>query len=338
MLFKESLNIKLDEIRQYVSVALSLGFESLAPHIRAAEKQYIIPYLGRDFYTAIDVYYNSKDYPQTSHDFNELIPYIQHPLILFALTEGAPELGLHISNQGFQIISNENQKQAFQWQVKGVKDKWIEQAYLFLEDLLQFIEENEEKEGYQKWTESDERKNARKLFVRSAAVFNHHFFINSSRRLYASLVPIMVSVEKKHIKPVIGEDFFEELKEQILDNDVEQANQDIIDLIAPAVVHLSMARGIVERGIEIRPEGLYENQISMFESVESKNTASRENKSALAQQLKTEGLSDIKALQAYLDDHVDDYPLYKMSGLYVDPDEYPRDEFENSSDSGICVM
>jgi hypothetical protein len=338
MLFKESLNTKLEEIRRYVSVSLSLGFESISPHIRAAEKQYIIPYLGRNFYTAIDVYYNSVAYQTAGNVFNELIPYIQHPLILFALAEGAPELGLHISNQGFQIITNENQKQAFQWQVKGVKDKWIEQAYLFLEDLLEYIELNEDKEGYEKWNESVERTNARKLFVRSAAVFNQHFFINSSRRLFTSLIPIMTSVEQKHIKPVIGEDLFDELKEQILDNDVKNENQDIIDLIAPAVVHLSMARGIVERGIEIRPEGLYENVVSQFESVESKNTASRENKSALIAQLKQEGLSDIKALQAYLDDHVDDYPLYKLSGLYVDPDDYPRDEYENNADSGICVM
>ena len=61
MLFKESLNIDLAEIKQYLSVSQNGSFAKMRPHIAAAEILYIKDLLGEALFNRLNEWYNSED-------------------------------------------------------------------------------------------------------------------------------------------------------------------------------------------------------------------------------------------------------------------------------------
>jgi hypothetical protein len=46
MLFSKIKNQKMEEIREFVPVSSSSDFDSVAPHIANAERDYLIPIIG----------------------------------------------------------------------------------------------------------------------------------------------------------------------------------------------------------------------------------------------------------------------------------------------------
>ena len=78
MLFKESLNSEAGEIKQYLSVNVSVNYTTIKPHIASCERDYIKKLLGTDMYEDLVDYYDSGS-GETHMD--ELIPLVQRALI-----------------------------------------------------------------------------------------------------------------------------------------------------------------------------------------------------------------------------------------------------------------
>ena len=85
---------------------------------------------------------SSSSSDETPAALAELLPLVQNALINFAYYIGADEMGLHITDAGIQIITDETHKQAFQWQVEAAKSSWLNKAYLFSDVVLQFLEQH----------------------------------------------------------------------------------------------------------------------------------------------------------------------------------------------------
>lgn len=355
MLFKAALNTSMGEIKQYLSVSQNGSFDKIRPHIAAAEILYIREILGNPLYEALNSYYNEGfKGPVTGEQmaYPDLLPLVQRPLIHFAYYIGADEFGLHITDSGMQIITDETHKQAFQWQIEAAKSSWLGKAYLFTDILLEYLESN--KTTFVTWAESDAYTDRIDALLYTTKQFNDAVFIRNSRRLFLAMKPIISSIEQKYVIPTISREYYEDLikKERFIDPPSGQypplgsvsllkEDEDLLLMLRPAIANLAMAEAITRFSLEVFPEGVYSNMISSFGTINGKNPSGKMEKAVAIDSLTADGHAGIQAVQKYLDANASaqKYPLYFASSRYASPMDKPyRSEFSNSADSGILLL
>jgi hypothetical protein len=332
----------VEEIKQYISVNVSTEIDTILPYIKQSEIKFIKPVLGAEQYNALVKYYNDEgsfsgsDSAEYYNKYDELIEKVQLPLVNYAYSIYMPIGAVQISEQGVQIISTDTKKTAFEWQVDKVEKSFLNTAFDFTEELLKWLEEN--KEYFPLWVNSDAYTEEKNLIINTAKDFNEWFFISESRRLFIQLKSIMKSIEKKYIITTIYQELYDEIKNEILTDTVSADNLILLNIMKPAIAHLTMERAISELSIKIIPEGVFESSIL---NINEKRAASLDRVALLKDNLHRDGNAEIKELQAYLDVNASatKYVAYYNSDLYIDPvgATSERGEFKNDSTKGLFV-
>lgn len=268
-----------------------------------------------------------------------ILSLVQNVLINFSYYIGADEFGVHVSDAGIQIISDETHKQAFQWQVNAAKNSWLNKAYLFSDVLLSYLESHSDE--YPSWKNSECFTKRLDSLLYTTGQFNDEYFIKNSRRLFLALKPIIRSIESKYAMPTLSQAYYDALLTSIRAGSVSADDQVILKKIRPAIAHLAMAEAITRFAFEVFPEAVYANIVSAFGTIDGKNPAGKIDKALAVDSLNSEGNSELAGLQKYLDANASStkYSTYFASSRYSDPTTTPnRSEFINNSDKGICVI
>jgi hypothetical protein len=264
----------------------------------------------------------------------ELLEMVRKPLALYALWLGADEFGVSISSQGIQVIESPTHKTAPQYRVQNLKENWIRRANTALDLALKFLDEN--KDDYPGYEPQDAD-----LFIRTTLEFNSEVDIRESRRVFVSLKPIIRSVENKYIRPTLSAELFDELKEAWQSNEELASEQTaILDLIRPALAHLTMARALLEISIDVLDWGIFDTAGNTFANVSSKQASNKDRISIMTEANQRDGEAELKALQQFLDETAseDVYPAYFHSTRYVGKaNAGQRIEFLNKSDNSFFL-
>jgi ribosomal protein S7 len=264
----------------------------------------------------------------------ELLDMVRKPLALYALWLGADEFGVSISSQGIQVIESATHKTAPQYRVQNLKENWIRRANTALDLVLKFLDEN--KEDYTGFEPQDAD-----LFIRTTLEFNSEVDIRESRRVFVSLKPIIRSVEKKYIRPTLSAELFEELKEAWQSNEELASEQlALLDLIRPALAHLTMARALLEISIDVLDWGIFDTAGNTFANVSSKQASNKDRISIMAEASQRDGEAELKALQQFLDESASEdlYPAYFHSTRYGGKaNALQRTEFFNKPDNSFFL-
>lgn len=323
----------MDQVREYIAVNLSSNFETILPYIKQAETKFIKPILGKELYEELLTIDEASSTP--SDKMAELLKRVRLPLINYAYYLYVPVGNVNISDAGIRIAVNDNMKTAFDWQVDKVETAFLNTAHDFIEDVLEYLEEN--RAAFETWFNSDAFTMAHDMLIHSAKEFNEHFFINKSRRLYIQLRPIMKSIERKYIISTISKALYDEIIGELQSSDGPSENtQTLLNLIQPCLAKFTIARAISELSLEILPEGIFENAVQVVSK--AKQAAGRDKLSVLTSDLTADARAELKEVQEYLDANAstDKYKAYFDSDLYIQPVEgETRDEFKNTSDSSI---
>jgi len=276
---------------------------------------------------------------ETSTALAELLPLVQNVLINFAYYIGADEIGLHITDAGIQIITDETHKQAFQWQVEAAKSSWLNKAYLFSDALLSFLESH--KADYPSWVSSDSFTEIMDSLLYTTRLFDDSFNIRKSRRLFLALKPIIRSIESRYAAYTLSQEYYDSLLSLQRTSELTAEDNIILKKIRPAIAYLAMSEAISRFSIDIFPEGVYSNLVSAFGTIAAKNPANRNDKAAVIENLTAGGLAEMQGVQLYLDANASasKYKLYFESSRYVDPSvTVNRSEFINSKDKGMLLI
>ncbi|MDP1624106.1 MAG: hypothetical protein Q8M08_17420 [Bacteroidales bacterium] len=327
------------QIRTASSVNISNSFDNWYPYLLDAEEIFIIPTLGRPVYD----YLNAMVFPKGPL-VEQLDGYVSIPdillakvhraIALYALYLGVDEMAVSISGAGIQVIQSDTHKPAPQYQIMNVKETFLSRAHRQMDGILEFLAANGETFQSVQLPKSP-------YFIRSAAEFQLHADIHSSRRVFLSLMPVIGSIEKKYIKPTLSALQFDDLKQKIQSGeDLSPDDQSLLDLVIPALVHLTMARALLEISIDTLDWGIFNNASNTFVNVQNKERANKERISAMHEANRLDGEAELKMLQEYLDNNAsaDKYPLYFASNRYVGPiNAVKRSDFPNSSTNSIFV-
>jgi hypothetical protein len=218
--------------------------------------------------------------------------------------------------------------------VQNLKENWIRRANTSLDLVLKFLDEH--KEDYPGYVCQDAD-----LFIRTTFEFNSEVDIRESRRVFVSLKPIIRSIEKKYIRPTLSAELFDELKEALQsDEGLAEEQKVLIDMIRPALAHLTMARALLEISIDVLDWGIFDTAGNTFANVSSKQASNKDRISIMAEANQRDGEAELKALQQFLDESASEdlYPAYFHSPRYAGKTKAEtRNEFINKSDNSFFL-
>lgn len=248
----------IDEIKQYIEANYALSIDVIAPSIAVAERRYLIPVLGSVQYNSlVSAYKNANnDISQIASDpLKNLAPLAQEVVANIAMMLAVPRLSVAISESGIRRNETNDSKTAFQYQEQNLQDSYENSGLDALEEMLEFMESA--KDQYPDWTSSDAYTDKKKFIISSGIQFSNYYQIYRSRQTYMCLRYIMHPVENFAIKQVLGTGLFNAIKAGLKNDNLSDAYQNLIEnYIGPAIARLTVAKGLLERAVEISEMGV----------------------------------------------------------------------------------
>lgn len=330
-----SIITNISQLRDASTINISNLLRNWQPYINEAEKVFIKPFIGTEFYEQLKEEANSSSSGYSGYE--DVLALAQTAIALYALYLGVDEMALSVSSQGIQVVASDSHKPAPQYAVLNLKETWIARAHRNMDFLLEYLDEH--KEDFPLYLPATDG-----LFITSAKDFQQYVDIRGSRRLYISLKPIMKNIERKFILNTLGKDYYDELKEKINSSGsdvLSDDDQDIIDRISPAIAHLSIARALQEISIDVLDWGVFDTAANSFDNVRGKANTNAQRIGVMLEANQRDGEAEIKQLQEYLDTNAstDKYATYFASTKYIGSGNDPtsRGQFTNTKDKGIFV-
>jgi hypothetical protein len=329
----------LSQVLSAASINVSNTIENWFPYIEEAQETFIRPVLGDPLYRQLQ---ETAD-PTTREPENqpldprlvELLDLVRKPLSLYALWLGADEFGVSVSSQGIQVIETQTHKTAPQYRVQNLKENWIRRANISLDLVLKFFDEH--RADYPAYICQDAD-----LLIRNTLEFNSEVDIRESRRVFVALKPVIRSVERKYIRPALSAELFDELKSALKSNfELTSDQKALMELIRPALAHLTMARALLEISIDILDWGIFDTAGNTFTNVSSKQASNQDRIALMAEANQRDGEAELKALQQFLDETASEtvYPLYFQSSRYAGKAKAEkRIEFFNKPDNSFFLV
>lgn len=291
MLFNKDNN-GTNELQQLTgSYYTSNDWERTELFVDLAEQD-MIDLLGKELYKRVDALYNPSEGsgsaggglepgPEEEKINNQLLKLYRVPIALKAAFDLYQANLVSHEDQGRKVkINSTSEKMAWEWMLDRDDIAQLQLIGRTKDRLIRFLEENKITE----WIESEQRKNQRNLFVNSVKIFEQTYPIDGSHAFLLSVLPFNMEVQRKHIKPILG-DLYNDLLSAWQDhNEFAQEeegsgsaggglpssyNQDLIDLIQEALPLKVMELAVRRKSIKAMPDSVVQKFKSMIQTSNS---------------------------------------------------------------------
>lgn len=306
----------IDDFKQHVALNESTDgdyFRQLAPDLLLAEHEHLRPALGADFFD--ELLLNAS--PEAAR-LRELLAFSLANLTMVSFLDVAQ---VQISGSGVQIISNDREKTAFQWQINALKTNLGRKGFNSLEKALGYLEQHAA--DFPTWATSETAQRGREQFISSASEFSTYYNISNARLTFQALASLLRKTESFRLEPALGPDFFAELQQQLRDNALTPENAGLVTgYLRPALAHLTMAQAIGELGFSLNGQAL---ELNVYRSDDSNAKESDPGLTTLLDLKAGQALHDGERYLRRLVTHLNAtasatrYPTYFASPAYAPP-------------------
>lgn len=283
----------IGEVQKFIPINMTSDIDVIAPFISNAELVYIKSVIGKEQFQAfVTAYETAQNIPGDIEDevIKEAVLICQKIISNLGYYQAIPVLSVTIGSNGIQVSSNEQTKQAFQWQVEELKTSLLELGFMAIEELLIFMEESPDK--FTAYIDSDQYQKSESFLVENAAEFTEHFDINGSRYLFQRMTYIMKRIEDQEIVKRLGKDFYEVLK-----SDTIEGNKKILvdTYLKPAIVLLTVSKAIIERIISLDSGRAVINFKGTYGNMKESIAPERETVKEMSNQLYNDGMEILQS-------------------------------------------
>jgi len=271
MIFKTTISLN-----QYAPIATTTNFISLRQLVANVEEDNLIPVIGEALYDKINV----DDETSLTDSLKKLLDKARAlvaPMVAYQFTSLTE---VKLSDAGAQRTATNNFQSAYQNQVVNFKQQNLTDSIKATERLYKFLEKNIE--DYPDWTDSDEFKNYRSLFIKTGGEFDNNFRTASPYTNFYALRNFMADVEQSVIKKLLGADLFSALKATEANPDWQHtdAEKDLLISLKKAIAFLSVAAAIPF--LDVRLDG---NGFTVMNSAAGQNDALTKRSAAEADRM-----------------------------------------------------
>lgn len=317
------------EVQDYVPVQMTSDILVVKPYIASAERTYLVRAIGREAYNALVNAYEAaakKVEDIADETIREAVRLAQATITNLGYHKGLPILSVKIGNSGIQIFSNQDTKQAFNWQVDKVERSLLELGFNSLEALLEHMEASPDK--FPKYIASDEYKATQSCLIRTAQDFSAHFNIKSSRFVFSCITYIMRRIEVQDVEHLLGEDFIASIRATVPTGKVRIL---VEKYLKPGIALLTGAKALRERVIQLDNGVASINLAENYSHAERQQTPSASVLDATVAQLTDDGNRCLADGLAYAVANISD-----MIG-FIEPTTRKRWNVQNKKENGIWV-
>lgn len=194
-------------------------------------------------------------------------------------------------------IDDTSEKLAWEWMYDRDDAAAIRNYQRTLDRLIRFLNANAA--SFPEWKNSDARKATLNLFISTPGHFNKLYAIDSSEVFYLRLAPLMREIERKHIKPILGEEKFKALKTAITAGNLSEGDQELVEYICDAIPLPTMSKALTRFSITLLPEGVVQNFISERQTAKASQPAVVELIKSVSKSLWADGATALNELKKF---------------------------------------
>src|SRR5690606_14502654 len=217
---------------------------------------------------------------------------------------------------------------AFQWQIKDAQKTFMHSGFAAIEPIYEYLELK--KDMFTAWASSSAYSIFKESFVNTAKDFTSYVgLMKNSRRMFLALKPAIAKVENFHVKPILGDTLFAEIKTQIFSGTISDKNKVLLNYIKPAVCHFAFASAITDNVVVADEKGITVYNTNAVHSVDAVQPAHANHLSNLQCNNESDAKAYLGLLFNYLQKYSANYPLYTPPATGA--------EFDNST-SSIFVL
>jgi hypothetical protein len=247
------------EIKAILPIGVGNDFNRLKPHIENAENKYIRPLLGFDICDELRLFYETA-YPASPTDNEilqkELVGKIQFATIHLAFFLGFDFLNISVTDAGFQRIETERTKGLYKYQEDSLKTFFSETGLNALDDILVFLEKNIA--HFENYLTSENFSKLLTTFLPNTKVVEEiPFALHGSRLIFMALQPSIAYIEDTAIRPVLGEEIYATVKNEMVKEEPDTKVRLLLDYIRKPLIYLASSMLMEETGATLYDKGLY---------------------------------------------------------------------------------
>lgn len=188
-------------------------------------------------------------------DVQKFIELVQRPIAIMATLQMYRKNDVSHEDSGRKVVvtSDGTDKIPWEWQLDRDDAIHMEEYYQAVEQLIDYLNKTKLKE----WMDSEQKKLADTLIIRSGREFDKYFPIQSSERMYLLMVGFIREVQIRYIRPAYGIEKWEELLEER-----STPESEVHFSACKATALLSMSLAMLRMPLQLIPGGIVRNYMS----------------------------------------------------------------------------
>ena len=269
-------------------------FNKIKSDIKSAS-YYLTKVIGDDVYVrAIDAYQKNEESGTGEGqiaDVPKFIELVQRPIAIMATLRMYRKNDVSHEDSGRKVVvtSDGTDKIPWEWQLDRDDAIHMEEYYQAVEQLIDYLNKTQLTE----WMESEQKRLADTLLIRSGREFDKYFPIQSSERMYLLMVGFIREVQMRFIRPAYGMDKWADLL-----GDRSTPENEVRFAACKATALLSMSLALLRMPLQLIPGGVVRSYMS--------ENGMRESLPA--------SLDDVKRLASWLEQDAKDW-IVQMKDL-----------------------
>ena len=188
-------------------------------------------------------------------DVAKFVELVQRPIAIMATLQMYRKNDVSHEDSGRKVVvaSDGTDKIPWEWQLDRDDAIHMEEYYQAVEQLIDYLNKIQLKE----WMESEPKRLADTLLIRSGREFDKYFPIQSSERMYLLLVGFIREVQIRHIRPAYGADKWDALLKER-----STPESEVRFAACKATALLSMSLALLRMPLQLIPGGVVRNYMS----------------------------------------------------------------------------
>lgn len=299
----------------YPDVNRNMLWAELNPYIRQASRRFILPYVGAELYDDIADMIEDNDAmsPEQAEFTERLRDAVAYCAIMTAL---AKKKTVVASMGAVSNIAKEGTTGSTLWEFRTTLWSVAQDADRCVDELLDYLEA-QVRAGevyFDLWKDSEAYTIGKADLFRTTADFQAFQNINSSRRTYLAMLPILKQATKSHLIPILGQDQYDELVEGLRDNDLSAEELLLLERVRAALAAWAVFYATQKMALLPDQDGF--RIISNADAIDQRAYSAEVTQSAI-ERIRAGAEQDARTntadLQAFLAENADDYITWKDS-------------------------
>jgi hypothetical protein len=227
--------------KKYLRVVFTSTTDNGLPNMVRADRKYLVPVLGQSVYDALMAKVTANN-----NDWATLLDICRSYVAPMAMLLELPSKQVQITDSGLKKTTSTDLENAFRWEYLELKNALELQAAEALDELWQHLFESG---STYSWTAT----NIQGTIIKTATEFKKYYLpLQQSYRCFASLQPVMITIQDQLIHDAITKEFFVYLRDHATPSDAEKI---AIELLKKAAAHLTIMAATEQLSVKISGNG-----------------------------------------------------------------------------------